>query len=79
MGHWDAVRRPMLTDDQVWECLFDVKMWLYFFLGLTANIVSDQQLNRIKTLRETKADCPAQRRYQQVRQSPCHRHGWCVT
>lgn len=33
------VEKRQIKWSQVWECAKDVKMWLYFFLGLTANIV----------------------------------------
>jgi MFS family permease len=37
---YHAVEKRQIKWGQVWECFKDVKMYLYFLLGLTANIVS---------------------------------------
>jgi hypothetical protein len=39
-GDYHNVEKRQIKWKQVFECAKDPKMWLYFFLGLTANIVS---------------------------------------
>ena len=53
-GDYHSVEKRQIKWGQVFECLKDVKMWLFFLLGLTANIVSGHSAHRCSV-----RNCPA--------------------